>query len=105
MKIQILRSAFDDLDRGRTFYDCQGEGLGSYFLDTLFSEIDSLLLYGGVHSQLFGYHRLLAKRFPYAIYYKMEDDGNLVIWRVLDLRQSPRRIAHALTGRRTRRSS
>ena len=78
------------------FYEGQGEGLGSYYLDTLFSDIDSLVLYGGVHREVFGYHKLLAKRFPYAIYYKIKSRENIVVWRVLDLRQSPRKIANAL---------
>jgi hypothetical protein len=44
---------------------------------------------------LFGYHRLLAKRFPFAIYYKV--DGDIcVVWRVLDCRQKPVKISSAL---------
>lgn len=46
MKIRILPSALDDLARGRRFYERQGEGLGQYFMDTLFSDVDSLALCG-----------------------------------------------------------
>ena len=49
MKVQILPSATKDLEDGSDFYDRQGEGLGQYFLDSLFADIDSLTLYGGVH--------------------------------------------------------
>jgi len=42
MQLRILPSAFDDLDRGRTFYAQHGEELGDYFLDSLFADIDSL---------------------------------------------------------------
>ena len=49
MKIRILPSALKDLARGRRFYERQGEGLGNYFMNTLFSDIDSLALYGGIH--------------------------------------------------------
>jgi hypothetical protein len=45
MRLRILDSALEDLDRGRLFYQRQGEGLGVYFLDSLFAEIDSLVLY------------------------------------------------------------
>ena len=55
IRIRILDSALDDLDRGRKFYDRQGEGLGAYFLDSLFAEIDSLVLYQGIHRKVFGY--------------------------------------------------
>jgi len=96
MRIKILSSALDDLHKGRLFYEKQGEGLGEYFLDSLFSDIDSLVLYGGIHTMVFGYHRVLAKRFPYGIYYRIEDDTVVVVWRVLDLRRDPLKIRQAL---------
>jgi len=64
MKLTILPSARDDLARGFDFYEAQGEGLGSYFLESLFSDIDSLKLYAGIHRKVFGFHRSLSKRFP-----------------------------------------
>jgi len=97
MKIKLLSSAVEDLYRGRLFYEKQGEGLGEYFFDSLFSDIDSLTLYGGIHPKVFGYHRLLSKRFPYAIYYKVEEESVIVVWRVLGLRRNPRTIRQALT--------
>ena len=96
MRIKILASAVEDLHLGRVFYEDQGEGLGEYFFDSLFSDIDSLVLYAGIHPKVFGYHRLLSKRFPYAVYYTQEEDL-AVVWRVLDLRRHPGRIRRALT--------
>lgn len=64
MKLRILPSAIQDLRRGQAFYARQSDTLGEYFLDSLFSDIDSLELYAGVHASFFGYYRLLAKRFP-----------------------------------------
>lgn len=89
MKLKILPSAIEDLSKGRWFYELQGgPELGDYFFDSLFADIDSLLLYAGFHRQIQGYHRLLASRFPYSIYYKI--DGDVVcVWRVLDNRQNP----------------
>ena len=46
MKIRILRTAMDDLSAGRLFYDKQQEGVGDYFFDSLFAEIDSLRMAG-----------------------------------------------------------
>lgn len=95
MKIRALRSAVDDLEAGRLFYESQCEGLGNYFLDSLLSDVDSLLLYGGIHQQFFGYYRTLSKRFPFAIYYRI--NGEIIeVWRVLDCRQKPSRIRGAL---------
>jgi len=47
MKLKILSSAIEDVAEGRLFYHKQGEGLGEYFFDPLFSDIDFLLLYYG----------------------------------------------------------
>ena len=96
MRLRILDSALQDLDRGRVFYERQGEGLGVYFLDSLFAEIESLVLYSEIHRKVFGFHRLLARRFPYGVYYRVEEGGVVVVWRVLDLRRSRLAIRKAL---------
>ncbi len=95
MKIRILPSAAADLDRGRQFYALRGNNVGAYFLDALFSDIDSLEIYAGVHSKAFGYHRLLSKRFPYVVYYKVEND-TCIVFRVLDCRQAHWKATGAL---------
>jgi hypothetical protein len=72
MRIEILDEAQQDLTDGFRFYENQRAGLGDYFLDSLFSDVDSLHLYAGIHVLAFGYHRLLSKRFPFAIYYRVK---------------------------------
>ncbi len=52
MKIKILEEAGQDLIDGFTFYEAQESGLGDYFLDSLFSDIDSLQLFAGIHPRL-----------------------------------------------------
>ena len=96
MKIEILSSAMSDLAEGRQFYEEQSEGLGEYFFDSLFSDIDSLTLYAGIHPIFYGYHRMLSKRFPYAVYYKLREKSVATVWRVLDLRRDPKRIKGSL---------
>ncbi len=64
MKIRVLASALQDLAEGRRFYDQQGEGLGDSFLDSLFSDVDSLALYGSIHREIFGFRRLLSNDSP-----------------------------------------
>jgi len=96
MNLHILASAINDLADGRDFYERQGEGLGGYFLNSLFSDIDSLMLYAGIHRMVFGFHRLLSRRFPYAVYYRIETGNAVVVYRVLDCRQNPRKIRTAL---------
>ncbi len=85
----------EDLFKGRLFYEEQNSGLGEYFFNSLFSDIDSLTLFAGVHIKVFGYYRKLSQKFPYAIYYKIED-STVVVWRVLDLRRDPKLIREEL---------
>ena len=88
MKIKILPDALDDLAHGYKFYDSQETGLGEYFLDSLYSDIDSLLISAGIHSKHFGMYRLLSKRFPFAIYYSIQDTI-VIVTAVLDCRYHP----------------
>jgi len=95
MKVEILASALDDLADGFRFYENQSEGLGAYYLDTLWSDIESLYAFAGIHPIHMEYHRLLSKRFPYAIYYKIENDVARVR-AILDCRRNPAWIRNQL---------
>ena len=89
MKIRILPSASNDLVDGFNFYEKQSNSLGDYFLDTLFADIDSLIIYHSIHSVYFdNYYRLLSKRFPFAVYYKIKKDI-IEVSAVLDCRGDP----------------
>ena len=46
MRIEILSDATEDLLDGYHFYERQAPGLGNYFLGSLYSDIDSLLVPG-----------------------------------------------------------
>jgi plasmid stabilization system protein ParE len=88
VRIEILDEAQEDLIQGFRFYEARESGLGSYFLDALFADIDSLLLFAGIHPVTYGYHRCLSKRFPFAVYYRV--DKELVrVFAVLDCRRNP----------------
>lgn len=91
MTLRILSLAEADLLKGFQFYERQRRGVGWYFLETLSSDIESLRLYAGTHRRVFGYHRMLSKRFPFAIYYELRDK-EIRVWRVLDCRRDPRWI-------------
>ncbi len=97
MNVRILDEAQLDLDAGFQFYESQETDLGDYFIDSLSSDIDSLRLYAGIHALHLGFHRLIPKRFPYAVYYLVET-GAVSIYAVLDCRQDPRSIRKRLTG-------
>ena len=51
MRIEVLDKAERDLIAGLEFYEKQCEGVGACFLDSIFSDIESLQIYVGIHSQ------------------------------------------------------
>ena len=105
MRIRIFDSAKLDLVDGFSFYEAQASGVGRYFLDSLYSDIDSLALCAGIHRKnTKGLHWMLSKRFPYAIYYTVADDL-VSVHAILDCRQDPGRIEDRLNRERTRRWS
>ena len=60
MKLRILSLAESDLLDGFRFYERQQLGIGTYFLDSLYSDIESLRLYAGIHRRVYGYYRALS---------------------------------------------
>ncbi|HEX8309839.1 MAG TPA: hypothetical protein VF614_00885 [Chthoniobacteraceae bacterium] len=98
MRLRILGSAKEDLIEGYHSYEEQSPGLGSYFLDSLFPDIDPLILYAGIHRKVIGSHRALSKRFPFAIYYDFMDN-ELQVQAVLDCRRRPSWVRRRLKRR------
>ena len=47
MKIHIVDQAENDFVDGYNFYEDQAPGLGEYFLDCIYSDVESLVLYAG----------------------------------------------------------
>jgi len=89
VRVQVLDEATADLADGFRFYEQQADGLGEYFLDSLWSDIHSLRFHGGIHAIHNSYYRLLSKRFPYAVYYRIED-GVARVRAILDCRRDPK---------------
>ena len=97
MKIRLLESARKDLVDGYFFYEKQSAGIGTYFLETIYADIDTLTHSAGIHPIYFGgYHRLLVSRFPFAVYYSISED-TVLIYAVLDCRREPAWIRFKLT--------
>jgi hypothetical protein len=96
MRTELLDLAEKDLVDGFNFYERQSKGLGNYFLESLFSDIDSLSLCAGIHAIHYGYNRMLSKRFPFAIYYK-SDKEIIRVYAILDCRRNPAWIRNRLS--------
>ena len=91
MKLRILPSAKKDLRRGFQFYEFQDTGIGAYFLDSLYSDIDSICIFSGIHRRVGELFRFKSKRFPFWVYYRLEADVAYVV-AVLDSRQATWKI-------------
>jgi plasmid stabilization system protein ParE len=96
--VTVLHEVVDDLNDGKAFYDERQPGVDDYFWDSLLADIESLTIYAGIHARMHGLYRMLARRFPYAIYYEVVDDVAYVV-AVLPMRRSPTWIKRKLTGR------
>ena len=88
--IAITQAAQDDLLAGYWFYENQQAGIGAYFLNSLYADIDALQISAGVHvkTQPGPAFRSLGSRFPFAIYYLLEGT-RVTVLAVLDTRRSP----------------
>ena len=98
-RVVVLTEAAEDLERARDFYDAQEHGIGDYCTDSLVTDIESLALYHGIHPLEFGFHRMLAQRFPFGIYYR-ETKNETQVFAVLDLRRNPNWIRNEISGRK-----
>ncbi|MCF6211974.1 MAG: type II toxin-antitoxin system RelE/ParE family toxin [Gammaproteobacteria bacterium] len=94
--IHLLSEAEADLEDGRSFYENQEQGVGEYFWDSLISDIESLIIYAGVHFKEYSYYRMSSKRFPYSIYYDLNDKAAYVI-AVLPERRNPNWVRSKLS--------
>jgi len=86
--IRLLDGAKEDLRNGWFFYERQAPGLGDRFLDAIEADVLQLPAYAGLHLEVNGFHRMLIKRFPFALYDLIEE-GLIDIYAVLDCRRDP----------------
>ena len=97
-EVIVLYEAVEDLEAGRAFYNQREYGIGGYFIDCILSDLGSLKIYAGIHTTHSGYLRMLSKRFPFAIYYDIEDQIARVV-AILDMRMNPDTIRRTLNER------
>lgn len=97
-EVVVLKEVGNDLNEGREFYAQNGTSIGDYFWDSLISDIESLVIYAGVHERIHGLYRMFSKRFPYSIYYEIADNIAYVI-AVLPMRRNPTWVIDKLKNR------
>jgi hypothetical protein len=71
--------------------------LGKYFIDSILSDIEMLEFYGCLHQKYHDFHRMINKKFPYAIYYNCDKQKKeIIVIAILDLRKNPQSIEKKL---------
>jgi len=98
MRAELRTEAISDLIEVAWFYERQRTGLGEQFSKAIFAHLAYLEMNAGGHEVVFGLHRMLAKRFPYALYYKVHDELVDVV-AILDCRRNPTGIFRTLANR------
>ena len=87
--IKISSDALADLKNGHSFYEKQEDGLGNYFASQISADIDGLKITSGIHRQPYrDLHRVLSRRFPYAIFYQFSNETVLIV-AIIDCRRDP----------------
>ena len=76
----FLVAAVADVAEARDWYDLQRPGLGGEFIDAVELAVDSILDFPDAHPVVYrGSRRFLLARFPYCLYYRIDDAGIIVV--------------------------
>ncbi len=91
MKLSYTERAKDDIETALIWYEKQKEGLGFEFLDCIENcEVkikERPKMYALVYAN---FRRCVIRRFPFSIYYTIENDGrDIIVHSVFDNRQDP----------------
>ena len=76
----FLTAAAADVVHARDWYELQRPGLGDAFVDAVELAVDSLLEFPSAYPVAYrGSRRVLPARFPYCLYYRVDDVGIVVV--------------------------
>jgi plasmid stabilization system protein ParE len=97
--LRFLPRVETDARAGRTWYEEKAAGLGAEFLRVFYACADELPqnpeAYSKVHRE---FRRRLLRRFPYAIYFRIQGEY-VVVFGLFHCARDPRRLRRALRGR------
>ena len=82
-RVIIRPNAEADLSEARAWYEAQRAGLGDELLDEVRHAV-ALLAYDPEHRPFYyrDFRRLLTRRFPYKLFYRLEGD-RVIVFRIL----------------------
>lgn len=99
-RLRFLPDVEQDLFGAHGWYEEQSHGLGSDFLRVFYAKVAEVgrnpALYAKMHGE---FRRCLLSRFPYAMYYRVEDDAVIVVGVFHYCARDPRVLTRALSQR------
>lgn len=103
--LHFLPEVEEDVISGYVWYEEKAPGLGEEFLRTFYAYAGEISRNPLLYSKVYGeYRRRLLKRFPYAIYFKMEEN-EIIIFGLFHCARDPRTIRAKLWGRKESKNS
>ena len=104
LPLRSLDQVEEDLVAGHTWYEGKSPGLGEEFLRAFYASAGEIshnpLLWPCVFDQ---FRRHLLRRFPYAVYFMIED-GHVIVFGIFHCARDPRAIQNGITDRNIRKS-
>ena len=92
MRLRYTGKAKGDLDIAFEWYEDQRRGLGFEFLDCAEAAIETILQMPKLYPKQHGpFRRALVRRFPFSIFYAIEEK-EIVVHAIFDNRQDPARL-------------
>ncbi len=91
-RLVVRPRAEADLRDARDWYESQRAGLGAEFIAQIDATIQVLIRDPQRHPVYYrGFRRVLARRFPYKLFYRLEGD-RIIMFRILHVRRDHPRI-------------
>jgi hypothetical protein len=88
MNVDLRPEALSDLVSAAAYFNDISDGWGDHFLRTMEVDLADLGNEAGIHAVYYGLACKFAKVFPFAIYYRVEFDSE-VVYAILSCRMSP----------------
>jgi len=98
--LRFLPEVEGDVLKGHAWYEEKTPGLGGEFLRLFYARAEELArnprMYPTVHKD---FHRSLLRRFPYALYFRIEND-RVIVFGLFHCARDPRALRRELGDRR-----
>jgi plasmid stabilization system protein ParE len=99
--VQVRPDVEEDALAGYAWYEAKAEGLGEEFLAALYAGIQNIQSNPRMYRNVYGsFRRSLLRRFPYALYFVIDDETHsIIIVGLFHCARDPEHVAKTLGNR------